>query len=301
MRAGDPQWVLAELGRKTAARLRERREEIYEAVTLQAFRVAPPSGKEAPGYVEALRAAIPEAIDHAFHAIEVGEERIGPTPAAALAQAAASARSGVGLEVVMRRYAAGYSTISDFLHQEVRRQGEEARGFPNLQRELTALFGRVVVDVAETYRREGGTLLLSPRRPHLERIHRLLAGDLVDRGGFDYPFEGYHLALIVSGPSPEAGGGGDLAGAPPRSPRAGRRELKRALRLLDRRGRAVRPRRGRGCRCCRRVRWPPPSCDGRAGRRARRLAGDPVPGRGGPVGSGTLGGDDRHICSAIRP
>jgi hypothetical protein len=200
---------LLELRAATAERLRTRHEEICEAVIHRAFSVAPPSGKEAPGYVEALRGAIPAAVDHAFHAIEVGEERIGPTPVAIFVQAAASARSNVGLEVVMRRYAAGYSTISDFLHQEVRALGKGAeQGYPALQRDLTALFDRFVVEVSETYRREQGHAVPSPRQRRLERIRRLLAGDLVDPGGLDYPIEGSHLAVIVSGPDPE-----DAAGA----------------------------------------------------------------------------------------
>jgi hypothetical protein len=195
---------MAQLRSATAERLHGRREEIYEAVIHRAFSVAPPSGKEAPGYVEALRGAIPAAVEHAFHAIEVGEERIGPTPAAIFVQAAASARSHVGLEVVMRRYAAGYSTISDFLHQEVRGLGEGSiAAYAVLQRDLTALFDRFVVEVSETYRREEGHALPSPRQRRLERIRRLLAGDLVDPGGLDYPIEGAHLAVIVSGPDAE--------------------------------------------------------------------------------------------------
>lgn len=190
----------------TAERLRERREEIYEAVIHRAFSVAPPNGKEAPGYVEALRGAIPAAVEHAFDAIEVGEERSGPTPAAIFVQAAASARSNVGLEVVMRRYAAGYSTISDILHQEVRALGEDSLGaYAALQRDLTALFDRFVVEVSETYRREEGQGSPSPRRRREERIRRLLAGDLVDAAGLDYRIESIHLAVIVSGPDPEEG------------------------------------------------------------------------------------------------
>jgi hypothetical protein len=196
----DPDRSLAALRRATAERLRERREEIYEAVIHRAFSVAPPSGKEVPGYVEALRGAIPSAVEHAFHAIEVGEDRTGPTPAAIFVQAAASARSNVGLEVVMRRYAAGYSTISDFLHQAVRASGEGSiQGYPVLQRDLTALFDRFVVEVTETYRHAEGKTLPSPEERRLERVARLLAGDLVDPAGLDYPLEGYHLALIISG------------------------------------------------------------------------------------------------------
>jgi hypothetical protein len=196
---GRPRLSLSELRRAAAEGLRAREQEITEAVIHRAFSIAPPSGREAPGYAEALRAAIPSAVEHAFGAIELGEERVGPTPAAVFVQAAASARSQVGLEVVMRRYAVGYSTISDFLHQEVRALGgESVQGYTALQRDLTALFDRFVVEVTETYRAAGETLP-SPEERRLERISRLLAGDLVDPEGLDYPIEGSHLALIVTG------------------------------------------------------------------------------------------------------
>jgi hypothetical protein len=195
-----------------AARLRARQEEIHEAVIHRAFSIAPPSGREAPGYAEALRAAIPSAVEHAFGAIELGEERVGPTPAAVFVQAAASARSEVGLEVVMRRYAAGYSTISDFLHEEIRALGgSSVGGYTMLQRDLTALFDRFIVEVTDTYRDQGGRSLPSPRQRQLERARRLLAGDLVDPAGLDYPLGVSHLAVIVSGLEPEKAAGA-LAG-----------------------------------------------------------------------------------------
>jgi hypothetical protein len=196
---------LAQLRLAVAARLRARREEIHEAVIHRALSVAPPSGREAPGYVEALRGAIPSAVEHAFDMIEVGEERVGPTPAPIFVQAAASARSEVGLEVVMRRYAAGYSTLSDFLHQEIRAvDGNSIQGYTVLHRELTVLFDRFVDEVSATYRSEEGRSLPSPEQRRLERVRRLLAGELIDPGGLDYPLEGSHLAVIVSGAEPEA-------------------------------------------------------------------------------------------------
>jgi hypothetical protein len=203
-READPLRSLSDLRSAAAERLRGRREEIFEAVIHRALSVAPPTGREAPGYVEALRAAIPSAVEHAFDAIEVGEERVGSTPVAVFVQAAASARNDVGLEVVMRRYAAGYSTLSDFLHQEIRAlSGSSIENYTVLQRELTALFDRFVVEVSETYRREEGKGLPSPAQRRLERIRRLLAGELVDPAGLDYPIEGSHLAVVVSGADPE--------------------------------------------------------------------------------------------------
>jgi hypothetical protein len=199
---------LASLRAATAEGLRVRREEIHEAVIHRALSVAPPTGREAPGYVEALRAAIPAAVEHAFEVIELGEERAGPTPAPIFVQAAASARSKVGLEVVMRRYVSGYSTLSDFLHQEVRGLGAGVEdSYMVLQRELTALFERFAVEVSETYRREEGRALPSSRQRSLERVRRLLAGELIDPAGIDYPLDGSHLAMVLSGTEPEAAAG----------------------------------------------------------------------------------------------
>jgi PucR C-terminal helix-turn-helix domain len=201
----DPRRSLADLRVVVAERLLGRQEEIEEAVVHRALSVAPPTGREAPGYVDALRAAIPAAVECAFGAIELGEERIGPTPEAIHTQAAASARSKVGLEVVLRRYAAGYSTLSDFLHQEVRAlAGAPHPGYVVLQRDLTALFDRLVVEVSEAYRREEASDVPSQRQRRLERIRRLLAGELVDPAGLDYPLGGTHLAIIISGEDAEA-------------------------------------------------------------------------------------------------
>ena len=160
---------------------------------------------ELPPGVEALRAAIPSAIEYALAAIESGEERIGPTPVAIPVQAAASARSEVGLEVVLRRYASGYSTLCDFLHQEVSALGGDSHpGHTVLQRELTAVFDRLVAEVSEAYRREEARAIPSPRQRQTDRIRRLLAGDLVDPAGLDYPLQGSHLAVIATGDEAEA-------------------------------------------------------------------------------------------------
>ena len=187
---------------RAAEGLRARQAEIDEAIVHRALSVAPPTGREAPGYVEALRAAIPSAVEYALAAIELGEERVGATPAAIHVQAAASARSQVGLEVVLRRYAAGYSTLSDFLNQEIVGISGDSQVGVVLQRELTAVFDRLIVEVSDAYRREEERSLPSPRQRQIERIRRLLAGDLVDPAGLDYPIEGSHLALIASGADP---------------------------------------------------------------------------------------------------
>jgi hypothetical protein len=187
---------LTDLRAATSMRLRARREEINRAVIQRALAVAPPTGLEDSGYLEELRGTITRAVEHAFEAIELGEERLGPTPTVISLQASAAARSKVGLEVVLRRYASGYSTLTDFLHQEVRALDGDFH-YPALQRELTGLFDRLVAEVSEAYVRGEEKAVPSSRQRRLERVRRLLAGDFVVTSGLDYDFAVWHQALIA--------------------------------------------------------------------------------------------------------
>ncbi len=180
-------------------RLAGRREEIEETIGLRALAVAEPSGTETPGYAEGLRAAIAAAVEYALVAIERGADRAGRPPAAVLAQARAAARSGVGLEVVLRRYAAGYSALGDFLGRETRHLGVAGTDAYQLHRELTALFDRLVEAVSDEYRDEQARVPRSSERRRSELITKLLGGELIDATGLEYALEGHHLAMIVLG------------------------------------------------------------------------------------------------------
>jgi hypothetical protein len=174
------------------------RAEIEDAITVRAFAVASPTGAESPGYVEGLRAAIVAAVEYALTTIRLGLDHAGPTPAAVLAQARNAARANVGLDVVLRRYAAGYSALADCLVRETRHHDRVSdRQHYQLQRDLTALFDRLVEAVSAEYRDEVERL-----RPHdreAELIARLLEGELVDASGVPYDFEGHHLGVIAQG------------------------------------------------------------------------------------------------------
>jgi hypothetical protein len=187
---------LPELRTAASARLRDRRVEINRTVAHRALSTAPPTGSEQSGYLEELRGTIALAVDYAFGAVEQGIDRVGPMPSAVPTQAESAARSQVGLEVVLQRYASGYSTLTDFLYQEVRTLGGDLH-YPALQRELTALFDRLVVEVSESYRRaESRAMPSSSRARRLERVRKLLAGELLDAAELDYDLGGWHLALV---------------------------------------------------------------------------------------------------------
>jgi hypothetical protein len=127
------------------ARLYARRPEIGEAILTRVHAVPTASAQDAD-YLEGLRAAVIAAVDHCLTGIELGEDRVGLPPAQVLVQARHAARNRIGLDVVLRRYAAGYSVLSDFLAQETDRVDSPLPTLERsrLQRRLTALFDRLV-------------------------------------------------------------------------------------------------------------------------------------------------------------
>jgi hypothetical protein len=186
-----------------AARLESRRPEIEEAILIRAGAVSDTTLEQDAGYLQGLRGAISAAVGFGLAGIERGEERCGPAPAAVLTQARYASRLRVGLQVVLRRYAAGYSTLSDFLMQEL--GGEDGEGSPaelyGLQRELTALFDRLLDAVSTEY--EDESRRIAPSERHAQRVRRLLAGELIDTAELGYDLDAWHLGAIAAGAGAE--------------------------------------------------------------------------------------------------
>jgi PucR-like helix-turn-helix protein/diguanylate cyclase with GGDEF domain len=195
----SPDRVRAEL----AMRLEARRPEIEETILTRLYAVSDPSGSD-PEYLQGLRAAVTAGLDIGLLAIERGEERSGPIPAGMLTQARQAARNGIGLDTVLRRYVAGYTALGDFFMQEAR-DGDLAVAGATLyfvQRELAALFDRIVAAVTAEYEREVELASRTREQRLAERVERLLAGQLVDTAGLDYDFDAWHLGVIATGPRP---------------------------------------------------------------------------------------------------
>jgi hypothetical protein len=183
------------------ARLRTRLPEIEGATLTRVYAVADlPEGVE-PEYAEGLRAAVPAALDYALSSIEHGEKQPPPIPTALLAQARLSARSNVNFDIVLRRYLAGYTLLTDFVIEEVE-QGDAPRG-PALKRMLRAqsvLFDRLVRAVSDEYARASKNGAGSAEEHRAECVQRILAGELLDASELDYDLEAHHLGAIASGP-----------------------------------------------------------------------------------------------------
>jgi PucR C-terminal helix-turn-helix domain/GGDEF-like domain len=180
-------------------RLRARRAEIEEVVLTRTFSISGPSDSVDPEYLEGLRASISVAVEYALDAIERGEEGAPSPPPILLAQARLAARNGIGLDMVLRRYSAGYVLLADFLIEEAEQSELRGEALQRLLRSQGSL-DRLLAAVSEEYAREASETPGTDEQRRAERIERLLAGEPLDTSAFAYDFEGVHLGAIGSGP-----------------------------------------------------------------------------------------------------
>lgn len=185
------------------ARLRGRLAEVEDAIFARVRTLAEPEVEEDPEYVAGLRATIAESLEFGLDHIERGEDWTGPIPSTAAAQARRSARAGVRLDTVLRRYAAGDRLLGDFIMDEADRFPSQA--LRQVLRDNGPQVDRLMAAVATEYMDEVGRMKRSPTQRLAERVQRLVAGEApADVGSFDYAFEAWHLGMIVKGGRAEA-------------------------------------------------------------------------------------------------
>jgi hypothetical protein len=200
-------------GETLIERLAARRPELEQTVLARVNSVGDPSPAADPEYALGLKAAVNAAVSYGLSAIEGGGSRAEPVPHELLAQARRAARSGVGLDTVLRRYVAGHALLGDYFLQAA--EGDERLQGAPLQRLLRAeavLFDRLVVAVTEEHGRELRKRRCSAKQRRAECVERLLAGEFADTSALAYDLEAWHLGVVAVGP------GGpqtvkDLAGA----------------------------------------------------------------------------------------
>ena len=99
-------------------RLRRRQVEIERAALARAHGIAAPRSPQDPDYASGLRAAIGATVDHCLALLDAEATSADSAPLPLLAQARHAARSGVGLDTVLRRCLAGFAVLGDFIVQE---------------------------------------------------------------------------------------------------------------------------------------------------------------------------------------
>jgi PucR C-terminal helix-turn-helix domain/GGDEF-like domain len=181
------------------ARLRARLPEIEKAIfaSLRAG-MSDPAGSGDAEYMRGLRVAIVAVLDYALMGIEKGEEWSGPIPSAATVQARRAARNGVGLETVLLRYTVGNRLLSGYVMEEVDRFPSQV--LRQVLHTQGALVERLMAAVSTEYKLEVERAGRSLDQRRGERVLRLLAGEPLDPGEFDYAFEdAWHLGVIAVG------------------------------------------------------------------------------------------------------
>jgi hypothetical protein len=187
-----------EIRAELVERLRRRSAEIEDAIFNRVRALASPAESEDAEYRAGLRATVAESVDYALTSIERGEESPEAIPLAAATQARRAARSGVGLDTVLRRYAAGDRLVSEIIMDEAGRFPSEA--LSQILRTQSPHVDRLMASVAAEYMAELEVMRRSPAQRVAERVKRLLAGDApFDAEGLEYEFEAWHLGLVVTG------------------------------------------------------------------------------------------------------
>lgn len=187
--------------RALVERLRERKPEIEAAALLRVKAVSDLPPGSGPEYAEGLRTAVAAALEHGIEGIEQGEEAPPPVPLILLSQARLAAASGVGLDVVLRRYVAGQALLGDFVVQEA---GDlAATELKRLLRRLAAIVDDLLTAVSGAYAEERERRTKSAERRRTERVERLLDGEPLDTSGLGYEFDAHHLAIVAYGPRAE--------------------------------------------------------------------------------------------------
>ena len=142
-------------------RLRARRSEIDEAIFVRiSDQWFDRTGSGDPEYVAGLRAAGVAALDYVLVGIERSGESLQPVPVAALAQARRAARTGVGLDTVLRRYLAGYAVLEGFVMHEAERDEKDwipptqASALRDVLQRMSTLVDRLITAVSHSYSKE---------------------------------------------------------------------------------------------------------------------------------------------------
>jgi hypothetical protein len=192
---------LVDDGRRSRGELVEslsaQRSEIEAAMLARVRALSEPPGRNAAEYAAGQRAAVEAGVAFGLNAI--GDEdwaRGGTIPEAVLLQARLAARSGIGLDIVLRRYFACYAMLGDFIVASAE-YDVSAPQAKFLLRALAPAVDRLIAGVAEAYEAESARMRAGVARRRTECVERLLAGERIDARSIPYDFDRHHIALFI--------------------------------------------------------------------------------------------------------
>jgi hypothetical protein len=196
--------------RAVVGHLRARHREIDQAIYNRIQEAVPDTvGGQDPSYQAGMQAAIDAVLSYSLDVIEHGPGWSGPIPAEAAAQARRSARAGVGLGTVLRRYVAGHGRLGEFVAEEAARIGlvSDAPELQHINRTHDALLGYFAAAIEHEHDQERQQVMQSPEQRRVELVRGLLddkngaRADFVDLG---YQIDAWHVGVIAVGTSARA-------------------------------------------------------------------------------------------------
>lgn len=157
-------------------------------------------------YQEGLLTAIDSAIDYGIDSVLKGRGgRPSQVPFELLAQARRSARAGVPLDRVIRRYLTGYASFSAVLFEELHAPDISSATSKAILRDQTLWFDEVIEVVTRHYVEEDNEARRLRSKSNLYvQVERLLAGRAVDLEPFSYDLRRTHIAAVGRGGEAEA-------------------------------------------------------------------------------------------------
>ena len=180
--------------------LRSRRSEIEQAILTRVQSLADPGEVGDPEYAAGLKEAVATAVSYGLSISDAPQKDPPPIPASLLAQARRAARSGVGLDVVLRRYCAGFAWLGDFLLEAASRGGGQRTEARRIWRGMAVLFEGLLEAIAQEHAEETRAKGKSQAERRAQRVRRLLAGELLDSADLEYELGAHHIAAIAAGP-----------------------------------------------------------------------------------------------------
>lgn len=190
-----------ESGWPLSQRLRRRREEVEVELLNRIRAIQGSTGAAEEVYGAELRVAIKIGFEFGLEAMEGGSADNEPAvPDGLLIQVRRAARSGIGLEAVLRHYCSGHTLMTDILIEEA-----ESGCFPRSElrgrfRALAMSFERLLSAVSEEYARAAEQFgEASEEERCREVVERLLAGELIESSELAYDFASWHLGLVAFG------------------------------------------------------------------------------------------------------
>jgi hypothetical protein len=176
-----------------------RRAEVCELALSRAQEVEAVPAKLAAAYVEGMRAAALAAFDYVMIALAWTEADLPAVPEALLVQARLAARSGVGIDTVIRRYIGGHAAFTEAFLRETQEGELSARSVQELLDRQAQAFDRLISTVAREHAQQLNERLSGSETRRLKLVERLLAGNPGDSADLNYELERYHLGLITTG------------------------------------------------------------------------------------------------------